>query len=176
MLSFLLRYGCHELDFESDSDYYSGSEDDKPTVADFLRDAFSDGTRMANSVYAAVYDAYMALYEEGCSQEEIVKRLLDDADRRVAGVVAELSTEKYQLTVNAFERSMTTIDSWLVTQLPRAILVYAERRMQDRYDTLRRSLPELPAEQEAAVLQEMIKIQTAQRRIRQKMGREKNTR
>ena len=113
---------------------------------------------------------------EGCSQEEIVKRLLDDADRRVAGVVAELSTEKYQLTVNAFERSMTTIDSWLVTQLPRAILVYAERRMQDRYDTLRRSLPELPAEQEAAVLQEMIKIQTAQRRIRQKMGREKNTR
>ena len=176
LLSFLLRYGCHELDFESDSDYYSGSEDDKPTVADFLRDAFSDGTRMANSVYAAVYDAYMALYEEGCSQEEIVKRLLDDADRRVAGVVAELSTEKYQLTVNAFERSMTTIDSWLVTQLPRAILVYAERRMQDRYDTLRRSLPELPAEQEAAVLQEMIKIQTAQRRIRQKMGREKNTR
>ena len=176
LLSFLLRYGCHELDFESDSDYYSGSEDDKPTVADFLRDAFSDGTRMANSVYAAVYDAYMALYEEGCSQEEIVKRLLDDADRRVAGVVAELSTEKYQLTVNAFERSMNTIDSWLVTQLPRAILVYAERRMQDRYDTLRRSLPELPAEQEAAVLQEMIKIQTAQRRIRQKMGREKNTR
>ena len=176
LLSFLLRYGCHELDFESDSDYYSGSEEDKPTVADFIRDAFSDGTQMANSVYAAVYDAYMALYEEGCSQQEIVKRLLDDADRRVAGVVAELSTEKYQLTVNAFERSMTTIDSWLVTQLPRAILVYAERRMQDRYDTLRRSLPELPAEQEAAVLQEMIKIQTAQRRIRQKMGREKNTR
>ena len=176
LLSFLLRYGCNELDFESDSDYYSGSEEDKPTVADFIRDAFSDGTQMANSAYAAVYDAYMALYEEGWSQDEIVKRLLDDADRRVAGVVSELSTEKYQLTVNAFERSMTTLDSWLVAQVPRAILVYAERRMQDRYDTLRRSLPELPAEQEAAVLQEMIKIQTAQRRIRQKMGREKNTR
>ena len=176
LLSFLLRYGCNELDFESDSDYYSGSEEDKPTVADFIRDAFSDGTRMANSAYAAVYDAFMALYEEGWSQDEIVKRLLDDADRRVAGVVSELSTEKYQLTVNAFERSMTTIDSWLVAQVPRAILVYAERRMQDRYDTLRRSLPELPAEQEAAVLQEMIKIQTAQRRIRQKMGREKTQR
>ena len=176
LLSFLLRYGCNELDFESDSDYYSGSEEDKPTVADFIRDAFSDGTQMANSAYAAVYDAYMALYEEGWSQDEIVKRLLDDADRRVAGVVSELSTEKYQLTVNAFERSMTTLDSWLVAQVPRAILVYAERRMQDRYDTLRRSLPELPAEQEAAVLQEMIKIQTAQRRIRQKMGREKTQR
>ena len=176
LLSFLLRYGCNELDFESDSDYYSGCEEDKPTVADFIRDAFSDGTQMANSAYAAVYDAYMALYEEGWSQQEIVKRLLDDEDRRVAGVVSELSTEKYQLTVNAFERSMTTIDSWLVAQVPRAILVYAERRMQDRYDSLRRSLPELPAEQEAAVLQEMIKIQTAQRRIRQKMGREKTQR
>ncbi|MCR4823831.1 MAG: DNA primase [Bacteroidales bacterium] len=176
LLYFLLRYGCDELDFESDSDYYSGNELDKPTVADFIRDAFSDGTQMANSAYAAVYGAYMARYEEGEQQEEIVRRLLDSEDRRVAGVVAELSTEKYRLTVQAFENALTTKSSWLVAQVPRAILNYAERRMQDRYDALRRSLPELPADQEAAVLQEMIKIQTAQRRIRQKMRREKNNR
>ena len=175
LLSFLLRYGCNELDFESDSDYYSGSEDDKPSVADFIRDAFSDGTRMANSAYAAVYDAYFALYDEGLTQPDIVKRLLDAEDRRVAGIVSELSTEKYQLTVNAFERSMTTLDSWLVTQVPRAILGYAERRMQDRYDTLRRSLSDATSERETAILQEMVKVQAAQRRIKQKMGREKNT-
>ena len=175
LLYFLLRYGCNQLDFESDSEYYSGSELDKPTVADFIHGALSDGTRMGNSAYAAVYDAFFALYDEGLSQEEIVKRLLDSADRRMAGIVSELSTEKYQLTVEAFERSLTTTDSWLVAQVPRAILNYAERRLQSRYEQLRLSLSDAHPDTEPAILQEMIKIQTAQRRIRQKMGREKNT-
>ena len=175
LLYFLLRHGCDELDFESDSDYYSGDEQDKPSVADFIRDAFSDGTQMANSAYAAVYDAYFALYDEGLSQQDIVKRLLDAEDRRVAEVASQLSTEKYRLTVQAFENAMTTTSSWLVAQVPRAILGYAERRMQDRYDMLRRSLPDAAPERETAILQEMVKVQAAQRRIKQKMGREKNT-
>ena len=103
------------------------------------------------------------------------KRLLDAEDRRVAGVTAQLSTEKYRLPVQAFENALTTTASWLVVQVPRAILGYAERRMQDRYDSLRRSLPGATGEQETAILQEMVKIQSAQRRIKQKMGREKNT-
>ena len=175
LLYFLLRHGCDELDFESDSDYYSGDEQDKPSVADFIRDAFSDGTRMANGAYAAVFDAYYALYDEGLTQQDIVKRLLDAEDRRVAEVASQLSTEKYRLTVQAFENAMTTTSSWLVAQVPRAILGYAERRMQDRYDLLRRSLPDATPEQETAILQEMVKVQAAQRRIKQKMGREKNT-
>ena len=175
LLYFLLRHGCDELDFESDSDYYSGSEQDKPSVADFIRDAFCDGTQMANSAYRAVYDAYFALYDEGLGQQEIVKGLLDSADRRVAEVASQLSTEKYRLTIQAFENAMTTKASWLVTQVPRAILGYAERRMQDRYEQLRRDLPQAASEQqETAILQEMVKIQAAQRRIKQKMGREKN--
>ncbi len=175
LLYFLLRYGCNELDFESDSDYYSGNEQDKPSVADFIRDAFSDGTHMANSAYAAVYDAYMAQYDEGKGQEEIVKSLLDSPDRRIAAITAELSTEKYLLTVQAFENALTTTGSWLVAQVPRAILGYAERRMQDRYETLRRALPDASPEQEGAILAEMVKVQAFQRRIRQRMGREKNT-
>ena len=99
-----------------------------------------------------------------------------DVARRVAEVASQLSTEKYRLTIQAFENAMTTKASWLVTQVPRAILGYAERRMQDRYETLRRELPEAETEQrETAILQEMVKIQSAQRRIKQKMGREKNT-
>ena len=176
LLYFLLRYGCHELDFESDSEYYSGSEQDKPSVADFILASFSDGTRFANSAYADVYDAYFELYDEGLGQEEIVRRLLDAPDRRVAGIVSELSTDKYRLTVEAFEKSMTTVPSWLVAQVPRAILNYAERRLQDRYEQLRHALPEATPDVEPAILQEMMKIQATQRKIRQKMGREKDIR
>jgi len=175
LLYFLLRYGCDELDFESDSEYYSGSEQDKSSVADFIRAAFSDGTRMANSIYAAVFDAYLALYDDGLGQQEIVKRLLDAEDRRVASVVSQLSTDKYRLTVQAFSNALTTTASWLVAQVPRTLLNYAERRLQDRYEQLRHALPASTREQEETILREMVRIQSAQRKIRQKMGREKKT-
>ena len=72
LLSFILRDGATPLRFETDSDFYAG--DEPPTVAEFI-DAALDGTPLVNSVYRQVWDAYFALYDEGLSQEQIVKRL-----------------------------------------------------------------------------------------------------
>ena len=174
LLYFLLTHGCDELDFESDSEYYGGEEDYKPTVCDFIRDALeSDGTKMANTAYAAVYDAYVGLYDKGLPQEAIVKALLDSPDRRTAAVAAALSTEKYTLSVNALKGAMTTVSTWLVKELPKAIMVYAERRLQDRVNTLRRQLKDAGEAEQLEIMQEMKKLQAAQRRIKQKTGREK---
>ena len=177
LLSFLLTHGCDELDFPSDSEYYGGDEDFKPSVADFIRDALeADGTKMANSAYAAVYDAYMALYDEGLAQDDIVKRLLDSPDRTVASVAAQLSTHKYMITVKAFENALTTVPSWLAAQVPRAIMCYADCRISDRLEQLRRTLSEeLSPEVQTASMQEMVKLQAARKRIRKMIGREKNT-
>jgi DNA primase len=174
LLYFLLSYGCEDLDFESDSPYYSGSEDDKQTVADFIREALdADGCSFANSAYRTLYEAYMRLYDEGHTQEAILKALLNGEDRTVADLAAGFSTEKYQLTVGAFEAALTTRSYFLVTGVPKAILVYAERRVQDRLDKLRRSLKEASPEQQLAAMQEIVRLQGAQRRINQKIGREK---
>ena len=171
---FLLSHGDEPMEFESDSEFYSGSEEEKTTVADFIRDALeSDGTRMANSAYDAVYNAYFDCYDRGLSREETVKALLDSPDRKVAAVAAALYTEKYVLSVSTFRNSMTTTQSWLVAQVPRTIMFYAERRLQDRYDTLVRRLSGASDEEQMQLLQEMKKVQTAQLRIRQKIGREK---
>lgn len=173
LLYFLLTNGCEELDFESDSEYYCGSEE-KATVADFIRSAFDgDGSRMANSAYADTYDAYFALYDEGYSQAEIITRLLNSQDRKVAEVVAQLSTEKYQLTVESFENSLTTTSSWLVTNVPKAVMLYAERRLQDRINGIKAMLKGASPEQELALMKDMMRYQTAQRRIKQRTGREK---
>ena len=174
LLYFLLTHGCDELDFESDSDYYCGEGMPKPTVADFIRGALeADGTRMANSAFAAAWDAYFKAYDEGYEQEEIVRRMLDDGDRRVASVAASLSTEKYRLTVSAFENALTTTASWLTVQVPRAIMVYGERRIQDRTDDIRRQLACSVPEEQEKLMQELMRLQTAQRKIKQKIGREK---
>ncbi len=174
LLNFLLTHGCDELNFESDSEYYSGDENYKPTVCDFIRDALeSDGTKMANTAYAEVYDAYVALYDKGLPNEDIVKSLLDSPDRRVAAVTAALSTEKYTLSVKALKGAMTTVSSWLVNQLPKTMMVYAERRLQDRVNSLLRQLRDAPETEQEAILREMKMLQEAQRRIKRKTGREK---
>lgn len=176
LLSLLLGNGPDVLEFESDSEYYGGEGYDKPAVADFIRDALeADGTKMANTAYAAVYDNYFTLYDEGLGQDEIIKKMLDSSDRRMAAVVAELSSQKYRLSVKAFEASLTTESSWLVAQVPRTIMCYAESRIRDRIDTLKRRLSDVPdAGEQMRTMQEMVKLQAAQRKIRQRIGREKN--
>ena len=174
LLNLILTYGCEPLDFESDSEYYSGFEDDKMTVADFIRSALDgDDSRLANSAYADVYDAYMALYDEGLSQQEIVTGLLNSSDRRVADVVAELSTEKYQLTVSDYAKALTTVPSWLVVNVPKTILVYAEKRIQDRINGILTEMKTAAPEDETALMKDLIRYQNAQRKIKQKLGREK---
>jgi len=174
LLGFILSYGTNELDFESDSDYYSGNEDDKPTVADFIRSALeADGISFANKAFRDTYDAYMKEYDEGYEQEEIVRMLLNSQDRTVAFVTAELSMEKYQLTVKNFEDAMTTKDSWLVNFVPKAILVYAGKRIEDRMATLIKALGTAPEEEQTAIMAEMQKLTAAQKTVKQRIGRER---
>jgi len=174
LLYFLLSHGRDPLEFESDSPYYSAEEEQRQTVAEFIREALeSDGTKMANSAYAAVYDAYFELYDKDLSQDEILKRMLDLPDRGTAEVAASLSSMKYKLSVSAFESALTTVSSWLSSQVPKTIMLYAERRLQYRYDTLVHELRDAPDAE--PIMREMMRIQNAQRRIKQETGREKKT-
>ena len=174
LLYFLLTHGTDDLDFESDSDYYSGNEDDKPTVADFIRDSLdADGSSFANSAYRAVYGAYIRGYDEGLTQEQILRNLYNSADRTVAEVTGNLATEKYRLSVKKFENSLTATPSWLANYVPKAILFYGERRVQDKIDYLRRSLQTAPVEEQESIMKQMVSLQAAQRKIKAKIGREK---
>lgn len=174
LLYFLLTHGTDELDFESDSEFYSGDESDKPTVADFIRGSLEgDGSQLENSAYRAVYDAYMAGYDEGLTQAQILRRLYDSEDRLVARVTGDLATEKHQLSVKKFENSLTSTASWLVKYVPKAILFYAERRVQDKIDYLRRRLQTAAPDEMEPIMVEMKNYQTAQRSIKAKIGRDK---
>lgn len=174
LISLLLTYGCDELEFESDSEFYGGENAPKPTVADFIRDALeNDGTIMANKAYAATYAAYFEKYDEGLSGDEILKCLMDSVDRQVAEVAASLSTQKYLITIRDFEKSLTTRSSWLVTQVPRAILCYGESIIRDRMEQLKRKIAQSKDDIQLDLMQQMLALQNTQRKIKQKIGREK---
>ena len=170
LLGFILRHGCSELKFETDSEFYNpeGSQ----TVAEFIDAALSgDNAAFSNPAYQAAYNAYFALYDEGLDQDGIVRSLLNGEDRTVAAVAADLATEKYELTVHNFSDALTTTDSWLVTYVPRAILAYHDKRLQAQQADINRRLAQATPEEATQLLTELSSINALKKTINIKLGR-----
>lgn len=179
LLNFILTYGTTKLEFQSDSAFYSGSDEDALTVFDFIGQALEgDNSQFANSVFRKMYEAYSKDYYEGYSQDEIVKRLMDGEDRDMAYVVAQLSTdERYDLSVKNLRQSMMSKGSWLTIYVPKAILVYQQSRLEDKENELKERLGEAQAASDddrvLEIMQEMLKVQKALKMVKVRLGREK---
>lgn len=179
LLNFILTYGTTKLEFQSDSAFYSGSDEDALTVFDFIGQALEgDNSQFANSVFRKVYEAYSKDYYEGYSQDEIVKRLMDGEDRDMAYVAAQLSTdERYDLSVKNLRQSMMSKGSWLTIYVPKAILVYQQSRLEDKENELKERLGEAQAASDDGrvleIMQEMLKVQKALKMVKVRLGREK---
>lgn len=179
LLNFILTYGTTKLEFQSDSAFYSGSDEDALTVFDFVGQALEgDNSQFANSVFRKVYEAYSKDYYEGYSQDEIVKRLMDGEDRDMAYVAAQLSTdERYDLSVKNLRQSMMSKGSWLTIYVPKAILVYQQSRLEDKENELKERLGEAQAASDddrvLEIMQEMLKVQKALKMVKVRLGREK---
>ena len=170
LLGFILTDGTTPLQFESDSPFYD--PENPQTVADFIDGALAaDGVAFENKAYRDTYEAYFALYEKGLPQEDAVRELLNGEDRTVAFVAANLSGEKYALTVRHFEESLTTRDSWLVNYVPRAILTYHIKRLTFKGDMLTRELSGASPERVTEILAELGKISSMKKKISEKIGR-----
>ena len=170
LLTFILQDGTSPLQFPSDSPFYR--EDETTSVAEFIDNSL-DGVPFANEIYRKVYDAYFVLYDEGEEQDHIIKKLLDDPDRTIAFVVAELSVEKYNLSVKDFSRSLTTRASWLVSYVPRAILVYQDKQKQVEQNEILRQLAKASTDEQAELLRRLSDVTAKKLKINQILGREK---
>ena len=170
LLGFILRYGRTPLQFETDSEFYDpeGSQ----TVADFIDAALSgDNIKFSNKAYEATYNAYFALYDQGLDQDAIVLNLLNGEDRSVAAVAADLSSEKYELTVHNFSDALTTTDSWLVTYVPRAILVYHDKRISAQQADLKRQMTDASPQQVLELMGRLSRLNDIKKTINIKLGR-----
>ena len=171
LLGFILRHGRTPLQFETDSEFHD--PEGNQTVAEFIDAALAaDNIHFANPAYEATYQAYFALYDQGLGQEEAVLSLLNGENRPVAEVTAHLSTEKYELTVHNFSDALTTTDSWLVTFVPRAILVYHDKRITVQQNEIYRQLRAAPSPEETLELMSSLKeLGEMKKTINIKLGR-----
>ena len=170
LLGFILRHGRTELKFETDSEFYD--PEGAQTVAEFIDAALAgDNVEFSIPAFQAAYNAYFGLYDQGLDQDGIVRALLNGEDRTVAAVVADLATEKYELTVHNFSDALTTTDSWLVNFVPRAILAYHDKRLQVKQAEINRRLASASPEEANRLLTELGSINALKKTINIKLGR-----
>lgn len=177
LLKFILVSGLDTMDFESDSEFY---DSEKTTAADFIRDAIEEHP-FSNSLYARTFDEYFKLYDADATlgQDDIIRSLMNSPDREMASLVGDLVEEKYRLTVKNFSDAMTSQSSFLVIQVPKAIMVYNSKIVRSQELALAARLkelermektPEIMAE-EAEILVKFQKVVELRKKIVGKLGR-----
>ena len=129
LLGFILEEGCTELDFDRDSKFYI--EGEKVNVAEFIDGILADDDAdFVNRSYRKAYDEYFRMYDEGLTQQQMQKRLLDSMDMEVAAVARDLLIEKHQLTVKNYEQSLTAVSTRLVMYVPKTLLTYQVKKVE----------------------------------------------
>lgn len=177
LLKFILVSGLDTMDFESDSEFY---DSEKTTAADFIRDAIEEHP-FSNSLYARTFDEYFRLYDEDATlgQDDIIRSLMNSPDREMASLVGDLVEEKYRLTVKNFSDAMTSQSSFLVIQVPKAIMVYNSKIVRSQELALAARLKELgrmektpeTMAEEAEILVKFQKVAELRKKIVGKLGR-----
>ena len=170
LLKFVLEEGCTPLEFDRDSRFYV--EGEVLSVAEFIDGILAeDEVEFANMAYRKVYEAYFAMYDEGLSQEQMQTRLLNSMDPEISAVAREMLIEKYQITVKNYEQSLTATTTRLIQFVPKALMTYQCRLVEQR---LRKLTTELAAAGEEAQMEILMKISEynkARTRLNKELGR-----
>ena len=171
LLKFILEDGCTPLEFDRDSKFYV--EGEVLNVAEFIDGILAeDEVGFENLSYRTVYDEYFAMYDEGLSQEQIQTRLLNSMDEQVSAVARELLIEKYQITVKNYEQSLTATATRLVQFVPKTLMTYQCKRVEQLLKKLTAELSS--ATEETAQLDLLMKISEyskARTRLNNELGR-----
>ena len=171
LLKFILENGCTPLAFDRDSKYYV--EGEQLNVAEFIDGILAeDEEGFANTSYHKVYEEYFAMYDEGLEQEQIQTRLLNSQDSQVAAVAKELLIEKYQITVENYEKSMTATTTRLIQFVPKTLMTYQCRKMEKILKKLTADLAHVTDEAEMMeILTKISEYNKARTRLNNELGR-----
>ena len=169
LLGFILEDGCSTLRFDRDSKFYVA--DETVNVAEFI-DGALNGDPFGNQSYRKVYDEYFRMYDEGLDQQQIQTRLLNSQDMVIASVAKELLIEKYQITVKAFEDSLTTNDTRLVMYVPKCLMTYQCRKLEEMVKDLSAQLgAEKDLQKQIEIIARISDCNRARTRLNNELGR-----
>ena len=171
LLQFILEDGCSELMFDRDSKFYV--EGESISVAEFIDSTFAeDEYEFENASFRKVYEEYFKMYDEGLTQEQIQTRMMNSMDEEISTVAKDILIEKYQLTVENYEKSLTAKSTKLVMFVPKALMAYQLKKLDKMVNELMANLAtgdDLEAQMETlSKISELTKLRT---RLNNELGR-----
>lgn len=171
LLYFILEHGCSELQFDNDSKYYE--EGESVSVADFIDGGLAeDEIFFMNTQYHNVYELYFTFYQEGLSQDQIKQRLLNSEDQETAAVSRDILIKKYELSVDAYQRSMTSEVTWLAHYVPKSLMAYQCRRLEYELKNLTVQLEQVTdLESQMEIMQRITSLNKLRTKINNELGR-----
>lgn len=171
LLGFILEEGCTVLEFDRDSKYYV--EGTALNVAEFIDGILADDDAdFVNPSYRRVYDEYFRMYDEGLTQQQIQKRLMDNMDEEISSVAKDLLIEKYQLTVKNYEQSLTATATKLVMYVPKTLMTYQCRKVELFIKELMEELSQTSdPERQVEIMTRIGEYNKARTRLNNELGR-----
>lgn len=168
LMEFILNSGLDLMKFPKGHRFWC---DPPLTVADFIDSSLGeDGTVLSVPEYMHTYAEYFDLYDEGYSQEEILRRLVMSETPGVAGCVAELTSQRYEITERTLKASMTNESTIIIQGVPKAIIVYQDKLLEKKEKRCRERLRE-PEADAMALLAEVNNITNLRKNLQKELGR-----
>ena len=112
------------------------------------------------------------MYDEGLTQEQIQTRMMNSMDEEISTVAKDILIEKYQLTVENYEKSLTAKSTKLVMFVPKALMAYQLKKLDKMVNEQMSNLAtgdDLEAQMETlSKISELTKLRT---RLNNELGR-----
>lgn len=168
LLRFLFCNGLDLMEFTKDNAYFV---DPPMSVAEFIDSSLQDDDALfEEGGRRRAYDAYFEYYDEGLSQEEILRHMTSGEDQEIVSLVVELTASRYELTEKHLKDSLTNTKTVLVQQVPRAILLYHAKRLDKQLEEYKAQLAQ-PGADTQMILTEITHINEMRRKVNKTLGR-----
>ncbi|MCQ2136556.1 MAG: toprim domain-containing protein, partial [Bacteroidales bacterium] len=169
LLDFLLNSGREPLVFPKDSPYFSA---EPISVAEFIDSALAaDDIIFSQEDLRRVYDSYFEFYDQGLSQDDIVRHLASSDDGETVSLIAQLTSKRYEVTVETLKASMTSESTILVQEVPKAILLYHVKLMEEELEQVRKELKGAQGEEMMKLMGKINTINQNKKKINKQLGR-----
>jgi hypothetical protein len=98
-------------------------------------------------------------------------RLLNSMDPEISAVAREMLIEKYQITVKNYEQSLTATTTRLIQFVPKSLMTYQCRLVEQRLRMLTTELAAAGEEAQMEILMKISEYNKARTRLNKELGR-----
>lgn len=99
---------------------------DSLTVAQYIKEELEeDEIELSYPIYREIFNLYFQLNEP--DSKRVIKYFTNHPDKNISTLIIDLTTPKYELTVEEFKKSIVKEDKHLNYTVPKTILIYKSR-------------------------------------------------